>query len=59
MEYPEAKLSLFGSSVNGFEMKNSDLDISLSFGGISLFKKDKVTHIFQIYATFHFIKFFI
>ncbi|XP_064604614.1 terminal uridylyltransferase 4-like isoform X2 [Liolophura sinensis] len=30
-EYPEAKLSLFGSSCNGFGFRHSDLDICMTF----------------------------
>jgi len=42
-EYPNIGISLFGSSINGFEMKNSDLDITLNFDrSLSLNKKEKV-----------------
>ena len=33
--FPEAKLSLFGSSNNGFAMKKSDLDICLTLDNYS------------------------
>ena len=29
--WPEAELTLFGSSANGFSFRQSDLDISLTF----------------------------
>jgi terminal uridylyltransferase len=38
-KFPEAKLSLFGSSSNGFAMKNSDLDICMTLENCS--DKDK------------------
>ncbi len=46
-KYPEANLSLFGSSNNGFAMKNSDLDICMTLDGqinekvIKLFFKEQ------------------
>ncbi|CAF1106058.1 unnamed protein product, partial [Brachionus calyciflorus] len=30
-KYPDAKLSVFGSSKNGFALKNSDIDICMTF----------------------------
>ncbi|CAF1040004.1 unnamed protein product, partial [Brachionus calyciflorus] len=30
-KYPDAKLSVFGSSTNGFALKNSDIDICMIF----------------------------